>query len=1010
MKSDENNMASLGGEDLLNTRTNSADNESTTKQDDIRKPKEREDRLRIVKDRQNEERQRKLEELKNQAIAAQKYREQKEDERKRRMEELRHKELDRKQQVDERKKAIMDAERERREYILRKNQERDMRLETKKRHERGSIAFAFGSSTPRLLEPLDSGTVSPSQYWGHRRSTSISNVTFSGAPLSRRSSERELSDGPKKRATSAGGLDRQVDGQQQQMSTSMYGIFNWGQTNNSRLETRPKRFSLALAGSEINIDDPPNDGDRKMCKKDDSTDSSPLSYRSVHRRKTDLMPTVPSPRDPSFGSKSSLYHTPRTPGRAVSMTRLDQLAQPTRRNGEHIRAVIERQRQSESNSMTNSVTSITFSQSNKNNTHSMSRSLTHLAGNNNSTTGGAKRASSRPLRKTNTSNSMSQLHVIKSHPTRNAKFDKTQQMNDAGANVSAAGSRSGDATPGSASRPGSAMSTSTTASGVIYRRSVNSARKPRPASIASTGMTASCIADISVESDVSKHKKDRPPLPKVLSTPRRSTAATPPSSSSMTASSSTSTTARSTDTSKRNEKRIPPSSKKASTPRATTPVQSSKPLEVAANVTTESVPIVQTTEIPTKKIQNEAISIIGSDTSTAQPVVVAQITEQTIESEMVPAMDQLTLETTNNDLSAANSQERVNTNEILLPQQQENEMTASMMKRIVTEEEAKAALAERRRLAREEAEKLAELERQRKEAEELAEQQRIAEEEENQRRLEEETLRLVEEQKKAEELRLLQAIEEAKLKEEEERKRKELEEHARIEREELERKAREEAEKLKIETAEKLRKEEKEREERRKRVEAIMSRTRKGGNATNTPNKDGSNNADQTSPSNSDLVKTGTDEHNFTNQNNVNMATYEMSVTNKENALMNSFSNLIEHQPPHPTLNIQEFNAQNAKTNGKSEVDATNDDNLIIKSAISNGNGHTDHSLDNELDSKKFSAVDNKTQEMITGQLIDINMDFNESSTPVNFNNNSLLTSTNLVTSDSPESKDLSLL
>lgn len=53
----------------------------------------------MVKDRQNEERQRKLEELKNQAIAAQKYREQKEDERKRRMEELRHKELDRKQQV-----------------------------------------------------------------------------------------------------------------------------------------------------------------------------------------------------------------------------------------------------------------------------------------------------------------------------------------------------------------------------------------------------------------------------------------------------------------------------------------------------------------------------------------------------------------------------------------------------------------------------------------------------------------------------------------------------------------------------------------------------------------------------------------------------------------------------------------------------------------------------------------------------------------------------------------------
>ncbi len=80
-------------------------------------------------------------------------------------------------------------------------------------------------------------------------------------------------------------------------------------------------------------------------------------------------------------------------------------------------------------------------------------------------------------------------------------------------------------------------------------------------------------------------------------------------------------------------------------------------------------------------------------------------------------------------------------------------------------------------------------------------------------------------------------MQEAKQKEEEERKRKETEEIARIEREEIERKAREEAEKQKIETAEKLRKEEKEREERRKRVEAIMSRTRKGGNPNNTPNK-----------------------------------------------------------------------------------------------------------------------------------------------------------------------------
>lgn len=60
---------------------------------------DREERLRIVKDKQNEERQRRLEELKAQTIEAQKYREQKEEERKRRMNDLRSRELDKKQQV-----------------------------------------------------------------------------------------------------------------------------------------------------------------------------------------------------------------------------------------------------------------------------------------------------------------------------------------------------------------------------------------------------------------------------------------------------------------------------------------------------------------------------------------------------------------------------------------------------------------------------------------------------------------------------------------------------------------------------------------------------------------------------------------------------------------------------------------------------------------------------------------------------------------------------------------------
>lgn len=88
-------------------------------------------------------------------------------------------------------------------------------------------------------------------------------------------------------------------------------------------------------------------------------------------------------------------------------------------------------------------------------------------------------------------------------------------------------------------------------------------------------------------------------------------------------------------------------------------------------------------------------------------------------------------------------------------------MTSSMMakSKITTEEEAKAALAERRRLAREEAERQAELERQRLEAERLAELKRQEEEAERQRQFEEEAMRMAEEQRRAEEERLRQAIE-----------------------------------------------------------------------------------------------------------------------------------------------------------------------------------------------------------------------------------------------------------
>lgn len=82
---------------------------------------------------------------------------------------------------------------------------------------------------------------------------------------------------------------------------------------------------------------------------------------------------------------------------------------------------------------------------------------------------------------------------------------------------------------------------------------------------------------------------------------------------------------------------------------------------------------------------------------------------------------------------------------------------------------------------------------------------------------------------------------------------------------------------------------------------------------------------------------------------------YEQSVTDKENALINSFSNLIveNNHHNHQEINNVALHQQNIKTNGKAlDIDLVNEDHQLImrnNSAISNGNGHTDHSLDNKM-------------------------------------------------------------
>jgi len=158
------------------------------------KEREREERIRRMKEQQEEERKRKLEELKQHAISAQKFREQQELERRRHIESIRSRDMDRRAMVEERRREIERTEQERRESILAKNKERECRISIQRRHSRGNIEFAFGSSAPRMVEHRDSS------YWGTR---SVYDP--------RRSAERDL-DLKSKRTTSAQGLDRSNEG------------------------------------------------------------------------------------------------------------------------------------------------------------------------------------------------------------------------------------------------------------------------------------------------------------------------------------------------------------------------------------------------------------------------------------------------------------------------------------------------------------------------------------------------------------------------------------------------------------------------------------------------------------------------------------------------------------------------------------------------------------------------------------------------------------------------------
>ncbi|XP_046746554.1 MAP7 domain-containing protein 1-like isoform X4 [Diprion similis] len=886
------------------------------------------DRVKLVRDRQNEERQRKLEELRQQALAAQRFREQREEERRKRIDELRSRDNDRRNQVEERKRLIWEAEQERREAILRKNQEREARIEAKKKNEKSQIVFAFGSSTPRMLEPADTGG---STFWGTRRATSTTNVMmFTAAqPLTRRSSEREL-DGSKKRATSAGGLDRK-----------------------------------------------PGEGEDS-----DGTPGTPSSaYLRVNRRRTDLMPTIPSPRDvvPSTGRSSSAKAFARSPGRTYSMSRLDQLSQPRKRPSE--------------------LSTLAEQQSQPLGASSMSRSMSHLAA-----------AGIKSLKRSDNSRSMGTLpgSVPTPRPTRAERLrrrardqqqqqQQQQQHQQQQHQQQQQGIRSGEVTPSSPSRPHSSLSqqsgSSVGSSNVSLRPRTTTPRRPRPASIAGTGVTVTerhnFIGDLKVTKD------SKPPLPKVHSTPKKPS--TPKAVGENVAKKPIDKLIKSTKASPR------------ITPRAT-PLQSpgtEHPPVIQTNVAefikqeeqteikngdpeiiekheekldygTEKIEIKQESTTLKTNISNEVTTDVIPDARPvkAEPAIVPELSKEEKEKDSNPSKDLLAPQTLPEPVAPVvqaavkpeKKEEKKEERKVdkkspepeLKPDAESDEpvdMTASMIAktRITTEEEAKAALAERRRLAREQAEREAELERQRIEEEARLEMERQRAEEEEQRRLEEESLRLASEARQAEEQRLRLAIEEAQRREEEDRKRREEEARQKLEKEEAEKKAREEAEKQRIEMAERLKKEEEERIARRKRVEAIMLRTR-GKNQPNTPTKGEGGDGDklkEDSPGDDNKGMSGEKGGDVMTASLISEATQQF-IAGEQQALHiehNSLSTAATTTTTTSSTTIQAPNPDTFLRNGthSNGVNGGSNNLLLIDNAQGNGEGeinghnHTNH-------------------------------------------------------------------
>lgn len=379
-------------------------------------------------------------------------------------------------------------------------------------------------------------------------------------------------------------------------------------------------------------------------------------------------------------------------------------------------------------------------------------------------------------------------------------------------------------------------------------RAGGGARRPRPLSIATTGMTASMYEERQKPAHAPRQKSLATPKPDRMKRARSVTSTGGIEDGGIDDDNRSTASSQSVGPSNRTPTRKTPSQVKADA--AARKAKSSAGRGSGAGSTPKS--SLGTRGAPTgatngtSKTPSPALSQDQLDTVEDKENKVRQSTPDIIKdnSKKAPSADPtptLVADTDNRAEESNRDSEKEKS-----PSAEPADVVPNNEKKIITsEEEAKAKIAEKRRLMKEQKEREAELERLRLEEEaRLAEEQRIREEEEE-RKMIEDTERLAAEGRRLEDERIRKAIQE---KDDEDRRVREEEERLKREKEELERKTKEEAEKREVELQEKLRKEEEERLARKKRIEEIMARTRGKATAPKKSEEPVANQAPQEQP------------------------------------------------------------------------------------------------------------------------------------------------------------------